>query len=39
MCIREGQVQAGLLRRGLGVGCRGAGDFREDLTDGRGVAF
>ena len=35
MCIGEGQVQAGLLRRGLGVCCRGGGgDFSEDLTDG-----
>ena len=37
--IGEGQVQAGLLRRGLGVCCSGGGDFSEDLTDGRGVAF
>ena len=40
MCIGEGQVQAGLLRRGLGVCCSGGGgDFSEDLADGRGVAF
>ena len=40
MRIGEGQVQAGLLRRGLGVCCSGGGgDFSEDLTDGRGVAF
>ena len=40
MCIGEGQVQAGLLRRGLGVCCSGGGrGFSKDLTDGRGVAF
>ena len=40
MCIGEGQVQAGLLRRGPGVCCSGGGrDFSEDVTDGRGVAL
>ena len=37
MCTGEGQVQAGLLRKGLEVCCSGmAGDFSED---GRGVGF
>ena len=40
MCRGEGQVQAGLLKKGLEVCCSGgAGDFSEDLTDGRGIAF
>ena len=41
MCIGEGQVQAGLLRRGLESAVVGGGgrDFSEDLTDGRGVAL
>ena len=39
MCRGEGQVQAGLLTKGLEVCCSGgAGDFSEDLTDGRGIA-
>ena len=40
MCIGEGQVQAGLLRRGWESGVvRWAGVFSEDVADGRGVAF
>ena len=41
MCKGEGQVRAGLLTKGLEVCCSGggAGDFSEDLTDGRGIAF
>ena len=40
MCRGEGQVQAGLLTKGLEVCCGGggAGDCSEDLADGRGIA-